>query len=65
VSLATVAEFRPPDAVGQLEDWRRRHADALARVPERELVIDVGRAAEGGDLARVRVEERYVELFNA
>jgi hypothetical protein len=59
VRLVTVAEFRPPDAVRRLEEWRRRNADALAVIPADEVVVDVGRAVEGGDIARVRVAEHH------
>jgi hypothetical protein len=57
VRLVTIAEFSPPDAVRQLEEWRRRNADALAAIPLDEVVFDVGRAVAGGDYARVRVAE--------
>jgi hypothetical protein len=57
VRLVTIAEFRPPDAVQQLEEWRRRNADALAVIPPGEVICDVGRAVGGGDFARVRVAE--------
>ena len=57
--LVTVAEFRPPEAVRQLEEWRRRHEGALAVIPADEVVFDVGRAVEAGDFARVRVAEHH------
>jgi hypothetical protein len=59
VRLVTVAEFSPPDAVRQLEEWRRRNADALAVIPPDEVLFDVGRVVEGGDFARVRVAEHH------
>jgi hypothetical protein len=58
-----VAEFGPPDAVRQLEEWRRRHHDALAVIAADEVVFDVGRAVEGGDFARVRVAEHHAAAF--
>ena len=57
--FVTVAEFGPPEAVRRLEEWRRRHEDVLAVIPADEVVFDVGRAVEGGDLARVRVAEHH------
>ena len=57
--FVTVAEFTPPDAVRQLEEWRRRHDGALAVIAADEVVVDVGRAVEGGDFARVRVAEHH------
>jgi len=57
VRFVTVAEFGPPDAVRLLEEWRRRHEDALAVIPADEVVFDVGRAVEGGDFARARGAE--------
>ena len=57
--FVTVAEFRPPEVVRQLEEWRRRNADALAVIPADEVVFDVGRAVEAGDFARVRVAEHH------
>jgi hypothetical protein len=60
----TVAEFRPPGAVRQLEEWRRHNADALAVIPADEVIFDVGRAVEGGDFARVRVAEHHAAAFS-
>jgi hypothetical protein len=64
VRFVTVAEFGPPDAVRQLEEWRRRHDDALAVIPADEVVFDVGRAVEGGDFARARVVEHHAAALS-
>jgi hypothetical protein len=64
VRLVTVAEFSPPDAVWQLEEWHRRNADALAAIPLDEVMFDVGRSVEGGDFARVRVAEQHVAALS-
>jgi hypothetical protein len=64
VRLVTVAEFRPPHAVRQLAEWRRRNAEALAVIPVDEVIFDVGRAGEGGDFARVRVAEHLVAVLS-
>ena len=62
--FVTVAEFRPPEAVRQLEEWRHRHEDALAVIPADEVVFDVGRAVEGGDFARARVAEHHAAALS-
>jgi hypothetical protein len=64
VRLVTVAEFRPPDAVRQLEEWRRRNADALAVISPEEVLFDIGRAVDGGDVARVRVAEHHAAALS-
>jgi hypothetical protein len=64
VRLVTVAEFRPPDAARQLEEWRRRNADALALVAPDEVIFDLGRAVDGGDFARVRVAEHHAAALS-
>jgi hypothetical protein len=64
VRLVTVAEFNPPDAARQLEEWRRRNADALAAIGPDEVIVDVGRSVEGGDFTRVRVAEHRAAAFS-
>jgi hypothetical protein len=64
VRFVTVAEFGPPDAVRRLEEWRRRHDDALSVIAADEVVFDVGRAVEGGDFARVRVAEHHAAALS-
>jgi hypothetical protein len=55
VAFVTIAEFRPPDALHDLDAWKLRNADALALIPPEDVLFDIGRA-EDGDFARVRVQ---------
>ena len=63
MDLVEVARFDPPRALDDLEAWKQRHADRLRAVPVEDVAFDIGRAAAGGDFARVRIAPAYANLF--
>ena len=54
-----VASFDPPDAAARFEDWRAKHAEALAGVPAHAWRVEYGRTGVG-PYVRVRVDEAHV-----
>jgi len=55
-----VASFDPPGAAEAFLRWQEEHAAALATVPAESLRVEYGRAAEGGLVVRVRINEQHV-----
>lgn len=55
-----VASFDPPGAAEAFRTWRQRHETALAGVPPEALRVEYGRAAAGGLVVRVRIEEAHL-----
>jgi hypothetical protein len=55
-----VAAFDPPGAAEAFLRWQEEHAAALATVPAESLRVEYGRAAEGGLVVRVRIDEQHV-----
>jgi len=55
-----VASFEPPGAAAAYRRWRQRNAEPLARVPAEGMRVEYGRAAGGGLVVRVRIEERHL-----
>lgn len=54
-----VASFEPPDAVARFEEWRKAHADALARIPADAWRVEYGRTGVG-QYVRVRMDETHL-----
>ena len=65
MAYVTVADFRPPSALTELREWRKHHADTLDRLPDEAVRIDIGRAANGGDFARVMVADQFASQFES
>jgi hypothetical protein len=61
----TVADFDPPSALTELREWQKHHGDALDQLPDDAVRIDVGRAANGGDFARVMVDDQFASQFDS
>jgi hypothetical protein len=61
--MKIVAQFDPPDAQAAAQEWRQRHAATLAALPADAVRIDTGRALDGSDFGRIRVEDEYAERF--
>jgi hypothetical protein len=63
--VIVIAEFAPPDALGSLEAWKLRNAEALATTPEDSVRIDIGRADHPATstFVRVTVAEEFAERF--
>ncbi len=54
-----VASFAGPGAVERFDEWRRRSADLLARVPTEAIRVEYGRAASERWI-RVRIDEAHL-----
>ena len=54
-----VASFGGPGATARFDEWRSRHADALARVPPEAYRVEYGRMGSGV-FVRVRVDEEHL-----
>ena len=55
-----VAEFFPPGAVEQYEQWKAEHLRQFG--PPDEWIVNLGRAAGGGDWASVWVPHQHLPL---
>ena len=53
-----VAEFFPPAAFEKYEQWRREHQSEFG--PDDEWIVNLGRAAGGGDWASVWVPQQHL-----
>ena len=62
--MKIVAQFDPPCAEAAAQQWRQRHAATLAALPADAVRVDAGRALDGGDFVRIRVDDEYAERFN-
>jgi hypothetical protein len=55
-----VASFDPPGAADAYREWREEHAAILAGVPADAFRVEYGRAAGGGLVVRVRIDEQHL-----